>query len=257
MADGTLQILGLGTSAVPLEYNVTGNQSLDLVAVNVDYDGSSAAVSWQPVIEIVSDAGHVMARGVGPTIAAGDSASVTFAPFLEGTSTSTTGGGILFDTRPQSGGFLQVTTNDAGANSFNLQSAGEMDVRAAEFLSIAGSSTVELHGDSTVTVDSQAGVWLLNISAGDIRVRNSADGGIEIHDQGTAASPGVPITSDNSYVELQGVGITAKVTGDFFYITLTTGQRLQVLNNALAPIFEVREDGSLHGKTGKSLTFDL
>jgi hypothetical protein len=83
MADGTLQILGLGTSAVPLDYTASGDQSLDLVAVNADYDGGAAGVDWQPVVEIISTAGHVMARGVGPTITAGDSASVTFAPFLK------------------------------------------------------------------------------------------------------------------------------------------------------------------------------
>ena len=39
MADATLQILGLGTSAVPLDYTVSGPQTLDLIAVKGDFDG--------------------------------------------------------------------------------------------------------------------------------------------------------------------------------------------------------------------------
>lgn len=40
-------------------------------------------------------------------------------------------------------------------------------------------------------------------------------------------------------------------------IGLTAGAMLTVLNAAGAPIFRVDEDGDLHGKTGKAITFDL
>jgi hypothetical protein len=112
VADATLQILGLGTSAVPLDYNVSGPQTLDLIAVKGDFDGSAAGVDFVPVVEIISPAGAVMATSTGPTITAGSSATVTFAPFLRGATSTTPGAsGWQFDTYPQAGtwGFVETT----------------------------------------------------------------------------------------------------------------------------------------------------
>ena len=111
MADATLQILGLGTSAVPLDYTVSGPQILDLIAVKGDFDGSAAGVDFVPVVEIISPAGAVMATSTGPTITAGSSATVTFAPFLrDATSTTPTAAGWQFDTYPQAGTWGVVET---------------------------------------------------------------------------------------------------------------------------------------------------
>jgi hypothetical protein len=112
VADATLQILGLGTSAVPLDYTVSGPQTLDLIAVKGDFDGSAAGVDFVPVVEIISPAGAVMATSTGPTITAGSSATVTFAPFLRAaTGTTPTAAGWQFDTYPQAGtfGFVETT----------------------------------------------------------------------------------------------------------------------------------------------------
>jgi len=94
VADATLQILWLGTGAVPVDYNVTGNQALDLIAVKADFDGTSALVDFVPIVEILSDADHVMAQAKGPTVTAGDSATVTFAPFLNDLDTSGSSAGV-------------------------------------------------------------------------------------------------------------------------------------------------------------------
>lgn len=110
MADATLQILGLGTSAVPLDYTVSGPQILDLLAVKGDFDGSAAGVDFVAVVEIISPAGAVMATSTSPTITAGSSATVTFAPFLRSAASSSGGGGIQFDTEPQDGGYLYTAT---------------------------------------------------------------------------------------------------------------------------------------------------
>jgi hypothetical protein len=111
VADGTVQILGLGTSAAPLEYTVSGSQALDLLAVKATFDGTAAGVDFVPVVEIVSDADVVMASGVGSKITAGGSATVTFAPFLKAATSTVAGAGIQFDVNPQSGTFLVVTTS--------------------------------------------------------------------------------------------------------------------------------------------------
>jgi len=111
VADATLQILGLGTSAVPLDYNVPGSQTIDLIAVKGTFDGSSAAVDFVAVVEIIGPSGEVMATSTSPTITAGSSASVTFAPFLRSaTSTTPPAGGIAFDTDNE-GGYLYVATD--------------------------------------------------------------------------------------------------------------------------------------------------
>jgi hypothetical protein len=122
VADATLQILGLGTSAVPLDYTVSGPQTLDLIAVKGDFDGSAAGVDFFPVVQIISPAGAVMATSTGPTITAGSSATVTFAPFLRSAATAS-GGGIQFDTQPQAGQFLYVEADGPGttADSYAIQ----------------------------------------------------------------------------------------------------------------------------------------
>jgi hypothetical protein len=140
VADATLQILGLGTSAVPLDYNVSGPQTLDLIAVKGDFDGSTAGVDFVPVVEIISPAGAVMATSTGPTITAGSSATVTFAPFLRSAATQTGGGGIQFDTQPQAGQFLYVeadgpgTTSDGRAIQFNDQTGNGIALSSPVFI---------------------------------------------------------------------------------------------------------------------------
>jgi hypothetical protein len=176
MADGTLQILGLGTSAVPLDYTASGDQALDLVAVNADYDGGAASVDWQPVVEIISTAGHVMARGVGPTITAGDSASVTFAPFLRSATSSTPppGGGIQFDTHPQVGDWLEVTTTGAGPSFVGIylqETSGDGIVLEA----VGGVYLL----DNGVTLQWTGGGTLGTLSSNHLKVTGSTD--LELH----------------------------------------------------------------------------
>lgn len=40
-------------------------------------------------------------------------------------------------------------------------------------------------------------------------------------------------------------------------VSLATGQSFRVLDHNGNPVFAVDEDGTMHGKTGKALTFDL
>lgn len=47
------------------------------------FDGTGTAAAWLPTVQIVSDSGVVMAQVVGSSVAAGGSATATFATFLE------------------------------------------------------------------------------------------------------------------------------------------------------------------------------
>lgn len=83
MASSDVQILIAGAAAIPLAYEVPNAQEIQPLAVSADFDGSGAAGSFLPTLLIQSDAGLIVARiPVSSAVAAGGSASVTWAPFL-------------------------------------------------------------------------------------------------------------------------------------------------------------------------------
>jgi hypothetical protein len=79
------QLVLSASQAAPLDYVVPAAQEIVPLAVNAAFDGTSAAVTWYPALELISDSGHVVSRTFPEqTVAAGGSAWVTFAPFLRG-----------------------------------------------------------------------------------------------------------------------------------------------------------------------------
>lgn len=80
--DRTQQILPGGQSAAPYAYPVPASLLFNLLAVRAVFDGTSASGPFLPAVQLVSDAGVVMAQVEGQAVAAGGSADVTFAPFL-------------------------------------------------------------------------------------------------------------------------------------------------------------------------------
>ena len=77
------QILVTGQAAAPAFIRIPGNGQIKPKAANAIFDGTNAAGAFMPAIEIVSDAGIVVARVAASTVTAGSSAEVTWAPFLE------------------------------------------------------------------------------------------------------------------------------------------------------------------------------
>jgi hypothetical protein len=88
----TTQIAGLGTSDAPQDYAVVSSQVFELLAVTATFDGSGAAGDFLPCVEIITDSGHSLGTCVAGTVTAGDSAEVTFAPFLKAASSGGGGG---------------------------------------------------------------------------------------------------------------------------------------------------------------------
>lgn len=83
------QVLGWGTQSAPAERVTKDAERFTLLAVNATFDGTAAASSFLPCVEVISDAGEVVARcPTDSAVAAGGSAEVTFAPFLRGTASS-------------------------------------------------------------------------------------------------------------------------------------------------------------------------
>lgn len=93
MAQETIPVQGLGTSAAPLTYNVAVGDEFDLMAAFASFDGTGAGSSWVPALQVLAPSGAVMVSTIGATVAAGGSADVTFAPFLENDASATSSGG--------------------------------------------------------------------------------------------------------------------------------------------------------------------
>jgi len=119
-----------------------------------------------------------------------------------GTSGGGTGGGIQFDTYPQSGGWLYAETTDTGGGPESY------------------------------------GIELTDLTGNGIALKS------------------IPIYLGDIDGDLAN-GLKIVITGSGIRITLTGSQTLQVRDETGAPIFQVDQNGDLHGKTGKALTFDL
>ncbi len=70
------------------------------------------------------------------------------------------------------------------------------------------------------------------------------------HTFSIASSTGSTFVVDNDH------DITAAPSEDFV-VQLLSGQKLVVLDSSVSPIFEVREDASIHIKTGQTIVADL
>jgi hypothetical protein len=216
MADGTLFVKVPSTGAAPEDYLVSGAAAIDLLAVRAVFDGTGAGGDFVPVVQIVNEAGEVMLQCVGETVTAGDSASVTFAPFLR-TATSSTpppGGGIQFDTSPQVGDWLEVTTTGAGPSGggifFNETGGNDIEFdTAGRFVVVAGGKLVRL----------QASGAQAELFSNHLKVTGNTD--LEVHSSGAETFTGQTFFfqgdhsgSDTLAVDVYGgVNITAGLPG--------------------------------------------
>jgi hypothetical protein len=219
MADGTTFVKVTSSQSTPEDYLLSGAASLDLLAVRAEYDGSGAAGDFLPVVQIVNEAGEVMLTFVGEKVTAGDSASITFAPFLKGvTAASPSGSGLQFDTDPQAGDWFEMQTTSSGVSP------------------------------------SGWGIQIADLGNDGLQLQSPL-GGIDIRGAGlnVVSTSDIALTSSGGAIRLDGStapsDISVKIpAGHMFLIELAT----------LAKIFEVRGDGTIHGKASVgAITWDL
>jgi len=98
--------------SAPFGYEVPNSQEIVPKCVNAIVDGSAAASSFVPVVEIISDGGIVVARCPAPTVAAGGSANVSWFP---GGSVLGGGGGL----QRLIGARIQATSTQSVLDSAN------------------------------------------------------------------------------------------------------------------------------------------
>jgi hypothetical protein len=91
----TIPIPAGETAGGHITYLVPTAQAFELVSVTATFDGSGAGDAYIPVVEIYSDAGALVGRGQAPLVPLGDNAEVSFFPFGESASSSTTTGATL------------------------------------------------------------------------------------------------------------------------------------------------------------------
>lgn len=79
-------------SSAPSDYVVPGSQEIELQTVTATFDGTGAGGAFLPALQIISDAGILLATFIDTSVsvAAGGSAEVTFGTFLRRATPSTT-----------------------------------------------------------------------------------------------------------------------------------------------------------------------
>ena len=57
--------------SAPADYTIAGAQTFELLSVQATFDGTSAASPFLPALELVDPGGHVIARAIADSVAAG------------------------------------------------------------------------------------------------------------------------------------------------------------------------------------------
>lgn len=137
MAD--VQILAAGSEALPYHYTVPNTQEVIPKAVSAIFDGTGAAAAYLPVLEIVSDAGIVVAQSPATQVAAGGSAEVSWFPRVGGSGVGgagTSSWATLFDNNIQVPAGSTFTQYDFTAASFYTNDSTTFTVDATNGLTL-------------------------------------------------------------------------------------------------------------------------
>ena len=216
------------SGTAPLTYNLADRQPLEVLAVHADYDGTGAGGSFKPAVSFYAPDGKKLGTFTADTITAGSTGSVTWFPFAPPSSAGGTTDplAVHYDTAQGTGHFLTSTTStgttigDSGTGQINIQA--DDGAGGGGFIGITTAGGQVFLGSTTTTVK-----------------LNPAGGNFEVRDHTNAL-----------LLQIQ--------EGGFQIVTLTAGTQLQVRDSAHAQIFQVREDGSIHGRAAVgAITWDL
>lgn len=293
MAD--VPLLASESKAAPLDYLVPGAQEIIPKSITASFDGSGAGGSFVPTLVILAPNGAVLAAcPMNTAVAAGVSVDVSWFPRV-GASTIGVGNGLQF-AGPSPvygpvniGDSLDVETTGADGMTWKMSSPGNNGWNVTVNDTTGGGIFETNHTNNPTRI--------LNTDSGDIVLHQSGTGAFAVSaDGGTGdvTSAGIlTLQSSGANTALLALNGEIDVIAAFPIIIgalggtteaviqariFTHGNYFSVLDNtpieamrvtpqavimfALndktgARIFEVHDDGSLHGKTGQALTFDL
>lgn len=265
-----------GEASEPLTYVIPGAQEILIKTCRASFDGSAAAGDFVPTLRILDPNGNELAAcPVASTVAMGSTVDTSWFP-RGGVGGDGRGGvGIQFggtDTPTygpdNSGDYLHVTTtgvdDDFVGQIYTDTGGGGIQLNVTEDFNSGIQRNVSGEANSGIVDQVQGsannGVTLSVLGDG-------GNGGIGQYVSGAGGNLGIhlEVTDDDNE------GISNVVSGDsndgysiaisgtlnsgirFMVGDLTGSGRVFAVNNA----FELWADGSLHGLTGQTLTFDL
>jgi hypothetical protein len=210
-------------------------QYVQSVYAEVDTSGSGDV---EATLTIREQAGVVIAKKrQGETIDGSGAGSATWALRLDDNQTAS--GAIRYKVL-NSGEWLDIETTGHGASggegmriaTTGSDPANNMEINSDVQLAVRAGTNLLLEASELVAMNvfTQGAAFILDTNNGPILLRM------------------------NDHVN---TGAMLEISEGAVLIELSVGASVQVVDSAHAPIFEVRDDGSLHGKTGASLVFDL
>jgi len=217
-----------GSRARTQQYELAPGLAQYVQAVYVEVD-NTAGSSTRPLLTLSEQSGVVIAKKrQDAPIPAGTSDSATWALRLE----ADLSGVIRFDV-DNIGGSLNVETTGAAGIIFYADAPGQIQLHSESLI------VIESDGDMRIDADGQllASFGQTIIDTDSTTLRSQASG-TELDSRG-------PITLDTS-------AGSSRIT-----LRVPNGASVEVQDSANNPIFRVNSDGSLQGKTGKALTFNL
>jgi hypothetical protein len=226
---------------------------LGVESVVATVDNSAAGSAATLTITIRDQDGQVIAQKAMPTtIPAADTGVATFAVGLDDAGASATGTGIQFDTDPQAGDWLYVETtgsNPATAHGVDVLASADINLESSggriDLTAIGDDATIASAFRTHVT-----GVTDVFLAADSITATATFN---SIDATGTGAQSVIDAEDSG-----EGGGLHCQKTKVFVKQIGSNAAWVFQVQDALGNVlFQVDHDGSLHGKTGKSLVFDL
>jgi len=201
-----LEVVGPRAGNAPLEYRITEPGTFDIQSIFAHFNGAGASGGFRPVVTVRAQDGSILARVFPPTsLSTGDTADVTYAPFLRSEQAASSGGGLAFaygttaSIASHPGGFLNdqnftaVSTNDSSVFSYDGSTPARLRVNAP------GLYLVEGQQQAIVTVAGSRAVRVQMKNGNDASLRGAS--GILLTTTWTAGQTAVlTITSTHSRV---------------------------------------------------------
>lgn len=229
-----------GAASATKTFVMPASVELDVQSVVATIDNSSGATPVTATITIKDQGGEVIdANAQSETIPAGGTGLATFARRLVDRSATGTAAGFIKYDFLNSGDWLNIKTTSSSGGDGMVFEAELGDVR----FFVDDAATGAFRVDSPFVRFDTSGVSLRLLDSGETFFTGDLGA--------TWSFGGFALSSDG------GIDLDASSGAHNITLDITTGQSVQVNDHLGNPIFRVNEDGSLQGKTGKALTFNL
>ncbi len=251
-------VQGLGTNSAT--FTMPGNIGLAVESVLATIDNTAGGVATA-TLTVRDQSGEVIAKKrLGETIPAADTGTATWALRLADSNGASGTGFIKFDTDPQTGDWLLVTTtgsDPATGNSIYLIGPS-VEIDAPDFFNVdarGGTGTIFLEAGGLF--HEKADGHMLVTSNGSYTL-NADSGDIEFGTDSQILSGGEMLVQADTNAVLASGGSAVSVSPTKVVVIVPSGGTLEVQDHLHATKWRWTEGTTvLHGPTGGSIVFDL